>query len=133
MIAAAGFAALFDVGALREGSSIELLVFVFGVAWCGMFAFLLAVGSYLGLVRTPRVVSCARRRLLDATLLGCASVPITLAFRDSLWRLVGSSTGQAGLAGLDRLLIVVAASVVGVTFVAESIARIHERVGPSST
>ena len=126
VIAAAGFAALFDVGALREGSSLEVLVFVFGVAWCGMFAFLLAVGSYLGLVRTPRVLGGARRRLLDATLLGCASVPITLAFRDSLWGLVGTSAGQAGLAELDRLLVLVAAAVVGLTFVVETIARIHE-------
>ena len=132
VVAAAGFAALFDVGALREGSSLEVLVFVFVVAWCGMFAFSLACGSYLGLVRSPRVVSGARRRLLDATLLGCASVPITLAFRDSLWGLVGASTISAGLAELDRLLILVAASVVGLTFVVETIARIHDRADRTS-
>jgi hypothetical protein len=131
-VAAAGSAALFDVGALREGSSIELLVFVFVVAWCGMFAFLLASGSYLGLVRTPTVVSGNRRRLLDATLLGCASVPITLAFRDSLWGFVGIPASQAGLADLDRLLILVAASVVALTFVAETVARIHDRATRTS-
>lgn len=132
VVVAAGFAALFDVGALREGTSFELVVFVFVVAWCGMFAFLLASGSYLGLVRSPKVVSGARRRLLDATLLGCASVPITLAFRDSLWGLVGSSTVAAGLAELDQLLILVAASVVGLTFLVETIARIHERTARTS-
>jgi len=132
VVAAAGFAALFDVGSLREGYSLELLVFVFVVAWCGMFAFLLGIGSYLGLARSPTALSGTRRRLLDATLLGCASVPITLAFRDSLWGFVGTSTITPGLAELDRLLILVAASVVGLTFVVETIARIHERADPIS-
>jgi hypothetical protein len=133
VVAAAGFAALFDVGALRESYALALLVFVFVVAWCGMFAFLLVSGSYLGLVRSPTVLTGARRRLLDAALLGCASVPITLAFRDSLWGLVGTSVAGAGLGDLDRLLISVAATVAGTTFLIETIARIHDRTDPTST
>jgi hypothetical protein len=125
VLTAAGFAALFDVGSLREGYSLPLLVFVLVVAWCGMFAFLVAIGSFLGLVRSSARRQGAYRRLLDAALLGCASVPIVLAFRDSLWGLVGASASQAGLGDLDRLLILVAASVIGATFVVETIARVH--------
>jgi hypothetical protein len=125
VLTAAGFATLFDVGSLREGHSLPLLVFVLVVAWCGMFAFLVAIGSYLGLVRSSARRQGTNRRLLDAALLGCASVPIVLAFRDSLWGLVGTSTSQAGLGDLDRLLILVAASVIGATFVVETIAHVH--------
>lgn len=52
VVTAAGFAALFDVGSLREGYSLPLLAFVLVVAWCGMFVLLVASGSYLGLVRS---------------------------------------------------------------------------------
>jgi hypothetical protein len=89
VVAAAGFAALFAVGALRERYSLPLLAFVLVVAWCGMFVLLVASGSYLGLVRSSVRIRGVRRRLLDAALLGSASVPIALAFRDSLWWLVG--------------------------------------------
>jgi hypothetical protein len=130
VLTAAGFAALFDVGSLREGYSLRLLVFVLVVAWCGMFAFLVAIGSYLGLVRSSARRQGANRRLLDAALLGCASVPIVLAFRDSLWGLVGTSTGQAGLGDLDRLLIFVAASVICATFVVETIGHVHDAGAP---
>jgi len=130
VLTAAGFAALFDVGSLREGYSLSLLVFVLVVAWCGMFAFLVAVGSYLGLLRPSGRRPGASRRLLDAALLGCASVPIVLAFRDSLWRLVGTSTSQTGLADLDRLLIFVAASVICATLLLETFAHVHEPAVP---
>ena len=109
VVTAAGFAALFDVGSLREGYSLPLLAFVLVVAWCGMFVLLVASGSYLGLVRSAVALRGVRRRLLDATLVGSASVPIALAFRDSLWWLVGSSTQRASLADLDVLLAIVAA------------------------
>lgn len=109
VLAAAGFAALFDVGSLREGYSPSLLVFVLVVAWCGMFVLLVASGSYLGLVRSPKGLGGVPRRLLHAALAGSASVPVTLALRDLLWWLVGSSAEQAVLADLDRLLVTVAA------------------------
>ena len=126
IVAAAGFAALFDLGSLREGYSLPLLVFVFVVAWCGMFVLLVASGSYLGLVRSPVGVGAVRRRLLDAAVLGTASVPIVLAFRDSLWWLVGSSTERASLANLDLLLAFVAASIAGATLVIETIGHVHD-------
>jgi hypothetical protein len=126
ILAAAGFATLFDVGSLREGYALPLLVFVFVVAWCGMFVLLVVSGSYLGLVRSPVGVGAVRRRLLDAALLGGASVPIALAFRDSLWWLVGSSTERASLANLDLLLAIVAVSIAGATLVIETIGHVHD-------
>ena len=126
VLAAAGFAAVFDVGSLREGYSLPLLVFVFVVAWCGMFVLLVASGSYLGLVRSSVRIRGVRRRLLDAALVGSASIPIALAFRDSLWWLVGSSTERAGLADLDVLLAIVAASIAGATLVIETIGHVHD-------
>ncbi len=126
VIAAAGFAALFAVGALREGYSLPLLAFVIVVAWCGMFVFLVPTGSYLGLVRSPVRISGVRRRLLDAALVGSGSVPIALAFRDYLWSLVGSSSERAGLGDLDIALAIVAASAAGLTLFIETIAHIHE-------
>ena len=97
-----------------------------------MFAFLLGIGSYLGLVRSSTVLTGGRRRLLDAVLLGCASVPIVLAFRDSLWGLVGTSASQAALGDLDRLLVTATAIVVSTTFLVETLARIHQRIDRNS-
>jgi hypothetical protein len=126
IVAATGFATLFEVGSLREGYSLPLLVFVFVVAWCGMFVLLVASGSYLGLVRSSVGIRGVRRRLLDAAVVGSASVPIALAFRGSLWWLVGSSTERAGLADLDMLLLIVATSVAGAILVIETIGRVHD-------
>ncbi len=131
VISAAGFAVLFAVGALRERYSIPLLAFVLVVAWCGMFVFLVAAGSYLGLVQSPVRIRGVHRRLLDAALVGAASVPITLAVRDSLWWLVGSSTERANLADLDMLLAIVAASAAGLTFFIETIGHVHDARTPS--
>ena len=64
--------------------------------------------------------------MLDAAFVGSASVPIALAFRDSLWWLVGSSTERGSLADLDVLLVIVAASAAGATLVIETIGHIHD-------
>jgi hypothetical protein len=125
VVAAAGSAAVFAAGGLREGYSPPLLAFVFVVAGCGMFALLVATGSYLGVVRSSVQMSVVRRRLLDAVLVASASVPIALAFRDPLWSLVGSSIERAGVADLGILLAVIAVSAAGLTFVIETIVRVH--------
>ena len=126
VVAAAGFATFFEVGSLREGYSLALIAFVFVVAWCGMFALLVASGSYLGVVRSSVGIRGVRRRMLDSAFVASASVPIALAFRDSLWWLVGSSTERGSLADLDRLLAIVAASAAGATLVIETIGHIHD-------
>lgn len=125
-IAATGFAALLEVGPVREGYSPPIFAFVFVVAWCGMFALLVATGSYLGIVRSTVPLGGARRRLLDAALAGCISVPVALALRDSFWWMVGSSVEHAGLADLDRLLALVAASAVAVTLLLETLGHVHD-------
>jgi hypothetical protein len=129
VLSAAGCAALFAVGGLREGYSPALLGFVLVVAWCGMFVLLVASGSYLGVVRSSNQMSPVRRRMLDAVLVASAGVPIALAFRDPLWSLIGSSTERAGVADLGWLLAVAAASAAGLTFLFETIGRVHEARG----
>ena len=124
--AAAAFAALFVVGAAREAYALPLLAFVFVVAWCGMFVLLVASGSYLGLVRSTTRIAGTRRRFLDAAVIGSASVPIALAFRDPLWWLVGSSAERSGLADLALLVVVVAASAAGLMLVIETIGHVHD-------
>ena len=126
VVTAGGFAALFAVGGLREGYAPQLLASVLAVAWCGMFALLVASGSYLGVVRASVQISPVRRRVLDAGLVASASVPIALAFRDPLWLLVGSSIERASVADLDMLLAITAASAAGLTFLIETIGRVHE-------
>ena len=123
--AAVVLAALFAAAALREGDPAPLLVFAFVVAWSGIFAFLVVAGRYLGLVAARAPIG-TRRRLLDSTLVGCAAVPIALAFRDWLWALVGSSSSAAGLVDLDRLLILVATTGFLATFVLETLGHRHE-------
>jgi hypothetical protein len=126
VVAAAGVAALFAVGALREGYSPPLLALVLVVAWSGMFVLIVPTGSYLGIVRSPARIDGTQRRLLDAALVGTGAVPIALAFRDSLWWLVGSSIEGASLADLELLIAIVAASAAGLTFVIETVGHVHD-------
>jgi len=94
-----------------------------------MFALIVPTGSYLGIVRSPACMDGMQRRLLDAGLVGAAAVPIALAFRDSLWWLVGSSSGQASLGTLELLIAIVAASAAALTLVIETIGHVHGRNG----
>ncbi len=126
VLAAAGVALLFGVGALREGYSPPLLAFVLVVAWSGMFVLIVPTGSYLGVVRSPARMDGIQRRLLDAALVGTGAVPIALAFRDSLWWLVGSSTERASPADLELLIAIVAGSAAGLTLVIETIGHVHD-------
>jgi hypothetical protein len=129
VLVAAGSAVLFAVGGLRERYPPPLLAFVFVVAWCGMFALLVASGSYLGVVRSSVRMSVARRRSFDAVLVASASVPIALALRDPLWSIVSPSIERSGVADLASLLAVTAASAAGLTLLIETIARVHEDRG----
>jgi len=121
------------LGADRRSSSAVTLALVaaLGVLTAGLaLATVGLISEIRSMPSLDRADLAARRRLLDAALLGCASVPIALAFRDSLWRLVGTSTGQADLADLDRLLAVVAAVVISATFLIEMVAHVHEPAVP---
>jgi len=98
------FGALLTAGAAQEeGFSPVLIVFLI-VGTCGMFAFLVMGGGYLGVVRSAQPASGTRRRLIDAVTLACASAPVTIAFRDSLWWLIGTRAADARVLQLVVLL-----------------------------
>ncbi len=89
----------------------------------GMFAFLVTAGAYLGLVGANRPAAGTRRRIIDAAVIGCASVPAALAFRDWLWWIVGASSG--GSDRLARLLLTVAVGAALIVLASEAILRVH--------
>jgi hypothetical protein len=110
---------------LREGSGPALWIDVV-VGSSGMFAFLVAAGAYVGLVRSGRPAAGPRRRVIDASVLGCLAVPVALAFRQWLWWAVGSDAGSPERLG--ELLAVAAISTTVVVFAAETLLRVHHRV-----
>jgi hypothetical protein len=64
-----------------------------------------------------------RRRIIDAAVIGCASVPVALAFRDWLWWIVGASSG--GSDRLARLLLTVAVASALIVLASEAVFRVH--------
>jgi hypothetical protein len=90
-----------------------------------MFAFLLIGGSFLGVVRGPTPSTGLRRRALDAAATMCASVPVALALRDSLWWVVGSTSERAGLGQLWTLLAATGCAAFLAVLAAESGLGIH--------
>jgi hypothetical protein len=82
--------------AVREGYSLSAALLAIGLGFCGMFAFLVLAGSYLGIVRSPNRLQGSRRRALDATVVGCTVAIATVAFHDQLWWVIGSSPRIAG-------------------------------------
>ncbi len=125
--AAAGAALAFGVllalnTLLREGAGPALWIDVV-VGSTGMFAFLVVAGAYVGLVRGGRPATGARRRALDAAVIGCAAVPAALGFREWLWWVVGSDGGSP--ARLGALLLVAALATACVVFAGETLLRTH--------
>jgi hypothetical protein len=62
------------------------------------------------------------RRPLDASTFACASTRIALAFRDSLWWLIGSRAAAAGVLQLEELIAVIGAIVFLVVLAVETVA-----------
>jgi hypothetical protein len=127
--AAAGAAMAFGVllavnTLLREGSGPALWIDVV-VGSSGMFAFLMTAGAYVGLVRSGRTAVGARRRGVDAAVLGCIAVPVALAFRERLWWVVGGDGG--GPVHLGELLAVAALTTGLAAFALETLLRLHRR------
>jgi hypothetical protein len=123
LVAALAFGAFVALGALFEGDPpiLGLLLGVVGTG--GMLAFLVTAGTYLGLVRTHE----RSRRLPDgpisrAAFVSVATLPVTVAFRDSLWWLAGSNPDAArtpelaGLLGLVAVTIFLLAIVIQAAF-----------------
>lgn len=127
VIAAGGAAVAFGLllalnTLLREGVSPAVWLDVV-VGGAGMFAFLVSAGAYMGLVGADRPAAGTRRRIIDAAVIGCAAVPVVVAFRDWLWWIVGTAGGDAGRLG--ELLFIVAVATGIVVFTGESIFRVH--------
>ncbi|MFZ0994717.1 MAG: hypothetical protein WAO09_01880 [Candidatus Dormiibacterota bacterium] len=111
----------------REGYFVAVTLLAMGLGFCGMFAFLVPAGSYVGLVRSANPLRGLQRRTLDASVIACGSAMITLAFRNSLWGLAGINANTAGVAQLATLV----GSGTLLTFVSvlvvESLLRFHSR------
>ena len=107
---AAAFSACFGM-VVASGAAIEegvgpLLLLFFVVGTCGMYAFTLAAGSYLGVVRAERPLRGSRRRLAIASVVAAAAVPVALGFRDLLWWSIGVTGADARLDDLFDLVAV---------------------------
>jgi hypothetical protein len=101
------FGSLIGLGAALEEEPLLLVLVLTVVGAAAMLGFLVAVGSYLRLVR-PAAASTGRPTWLAPVLAAAISAPITVAFRDGLWWLIGSNPEDARLEQLAGLLAVVA-------------------------
>jgi len=113
--------------AIKEGYSVSAALITMALGTCGMFAFVVLAGSYVGLVQNSTPLRGARRRAVDAAVTACIAAVTALAFRNSLWWIVGSRGSVAGIPQFASLLAVVAFSVFVATFTAESLLRSHSR------
>ncbi|MGD0834069.1 MAG: hypothetical protein ABSA40_06535 [Candidatus Dormibacteria bacterium] len=132
LVAAALASLVFALGvggwqAIWEGYGTAAFLLTFGVLGCGVFSFVVAAGSYLGFVRSDRPLRGARRRALDAVVTAGACVVITLAFRASLWWIVGSRDAVAGTHQLAALLALAACAGFVAVLAGESLAGAHAR------
>lgn len=80
----------------REGYTVPATLLAMGLGFCGMFAFLTSAGAYFGLVRSTRPSYGPPRRMVDSSVIACGTAIVALAFRDSLWWIVGSNASMAG-------------------------------------
>jgi hypothetical protein len=121
-----GLAAGINQG-IGEGYFLVPALLTVGLLTCGMFAFLMLAGSYLGIVRSDAPAYGLQRRLVDASVIGCVGAIVALAFRNSLWWIVGTNASAAGngrFASLLGLAMLVAfTGALGV----ESILHTHSR------
>ena len=109
--------------AFGEGSiAWRTLALFMTVSACSMFAFVLAVGLHLGLLGHTRSIQGASRRMVDAVVVGVATVPVTLAFRTALRSLVVGSLGSGHMLQVAILIALAAAALV---FTAETVTRRH--------
>jgi hypothetical protein len=111
----------------REGYFLPVTLLAMALGFCAMFAFLVSAGSYFRLVRSTRPSYGMQRRMVDASVIGCMTAIMTLAFRNSLWWIVGSNATAAGPSQLAAL--VGTAGLVTFIFVVtvETLLRSHAR------
>jgi len=129
-VASVSFAVVvFGWQAIREGYIPSVTLLEIGLGFCGMFAFLVIAGSYWGIVRSATPLHGARRRALDAGVGACVAAIAVLAFRDSLWWMVGSDASAAGSTQFAALLGCVAIPTFALILVAETLLHRHSNNG----
>ena len=112
---------------IREGYFLASTLLTVGLLSCGMFAFVMLAGSYLGVVRSGSPLAGARRRLADATVTACIAALAALAFRNSLWWVIGTNANTAGNGQFAGLLGLAVGAAFAAGFAIESIMRTHTR------
>jgi hypothetical protein len=120
---------VFGWQAVREGYHASVTLLSMGLGFCGMFAFLVVAGSYLGVVRSTNALRGLKRRALDAGVVACIVAIATLAFRGSLWWVIGSSSSAAGPAQFATLVGSATLLAFGTVFTGETLLRSHS--GPA--
>jgi hypothetical protein len=111
---------------VREGYSAGVAVAFFSIVTSGVFAFAASAGWYLRIVRADRPAG-ASAPMIHATVLAAAAVPVALAFRATLWSLVGTRPQASGLPALCLLLASVALLAFAASLAAERFARARRR------
>ena len=114
------FGAFVGLGAAIEQDPVILVVLITAIGAGGMLAFVVIVGSYLGLARRSASVSRRPGGLVLGAIAAGTSLPITVAFRDSLWWIIGTDAAGARLEQFAELLGTIAV----VTFVAVLLASL---------
>jgi hypothetical protein len=110
---------------IREGYFLASTLLTVGLLTCGMFAFLILAGSYLGLVRSGAPLAGVQRRLVDAIVIACIAALVALAFRNSLWWIIGTNANAAGNGQFAGLLGIAVTAAFAAGFATESIMRTH--------
>ena len=87
-----------------EGYRPTLAVWFVAVSSCSVFAFVVIAARYLHLIEQPRRRSSP---YVYASVLTTLCVPVAASFRGSLWWIVGTNDGSAGLTQLVELTTVI--------------------------
>jgi hypothetical protein len=118
---------VFGYQGVREGYSLSVTLLAMCLGTCGMFAFLVLAGSYLGVIQSSTPLYGVQRRAVDAGVVGCTAAIAALAFRDSLWWIVGSNPTAAGPAQFAALVGGATIFAFVVVFTVEALLRSHSR------
>jgi hypothetical protein len=118
---------VFGYQGAREGYALSVTMLAMCLGTCGMFAFLVLAGSYLGVIHSSTPLYGVQRRAVDAAVGGCIAAVASLAFRDSLWWIVGSNASAAGPAQFAALVGSAALFAFVGVFAVEALLRSHSR------
>lgn len=125
LVAVGAFSLVFGVGVSAPQVVLEqyawtMALFYVSVTACSVFAFVVVAGAHLRLVSPSESAPGTAVRSFVAA---CASVPLAVGFRGSLWWVVGTDGRAAGLGDLALLVSITAV----VTFVVVAIAAARPR------